>query len=103
MTTDSRPVAFAGGGNTADRPASVRDSLEPRRGRGAGGAGAHSSHASTPDESGRRPTRTRGRGHFLWQTTQASPRSWAVVSPPGSTVGSPVWPMFIPLKGVAFT
>src|SRR5690606_11775508 len=92
-TTASSAVVLAGGRSPAGLPASVTGSRVPRLVRGAGGAGAHSSHANTPVESGRRPTRTRGRGHFLRQTTQASPRSWAVVSPPGSTVGSPAWPM----------
>lgn len=101
---DDGAVAFAGGRSPTGRPAFVSGSREPRRGRrGAGGAGAQSSHANTPVESGRRPTRTRGLGHLFRQTTHASPRRWAVLSAPGSTVGSSGWPMSIPLAGVDVT
>src|SRR5690606_13447386 len=102
-TTASSAVVLAGGRSPAGLPASVAGSRVPRLVRGAGGAGAHSSHANTPVESGRRPTRPGGRGQSGRQTTQASPRSWAVVSPPGSPVGSPACPMSLPLTGVGVT
>lgn len=46
-------------------------------------ASAQSSQAWTGALSGSMPTLTRGRGHFLWQTTQASPSRCVVVKSSG--------------------
>jgi ABC-type Fe3+ transport system substrate-binding protein len=58
--------------------------------RGPDRAGAQSAHANTPEPPGRQPTRTRGRGHFLWQATHESPFCCAALSALGSNVNSSV-------------